>query len=57
MRDALLRLIFDRPNFTASLKYKDTTKNNPMWQNVGDLRAYLASNGELHIGQPFKKIK
>lgn len=26
-RDALLRIVFDSPNFTASLKYIDTTKN------------------------------
>ncbi len=44
-RDALLRLIFDSPNFTASLKYIDTTNNNTMWQNVGDLRAYMTQNG------------
>ncbi|WP_019909775.1 hypothetical protein [Paenibacillus sp. HW567] len=44
-KDAILRILTSNMNVTASLNYIDTSKNNPLWQNVGDLRAYMSQNG------------
>ncbi|WP_239711536.1 RHS repeat-associated core domain-containing protein [Paenibacillus sp. 19GGS1-52] len=44
-KDALLRVLYDNPNNTASLNYIKSSSNSSFWINVGNLKTYISTNG------------